>query len=176
MSRQIDSVFIIQILKCLDDKLAVRSKSLHLLVGGAGALVGAYQYPDQTTDIDAVPLKGGLDEIATELQEVSTELGLPGDWMNPHYKTFTIYLPQDYRSRVKTFFRGRALIADALGPEDIMIMKFMAGRAKDQSHLRFLMKQNPDLELIEARLNELVKLFPPIAQKALDLFDEVTEG
>ena len=55
-----------------------------------------------------------------------------------------------------------------------MIMKFMAGRKKDHSHIRFLLKNKPDLSIVERRLEELKKLFPDVATRALELFDEIT--
>ncbi len=174
MKKTVSAATLPLILKTLEEVLSRKKTSLHLLVGGAGAMVGAYAYPEQTTDIDAIPLAGSFEHLATELQEVALKLDLPGDWINPHYKTFTIYLPSDYRSRTREIYKGPWLQADALGPEDLMIMKFMAGRTKDESHLRFLMAQSPQLKIIETRLEELLKLFPKEAAQALELFDEIT--
>lgn len=73
-------------------------------------------------------------------------------------------------------FSGKNLKVTALGPEDLLIMKFMAGRKKDMSHIRFLIKKKADLKIVDKRLDELLQgPFKEEAQKALELFDEVTE-
>lgn len=161
-------------LAALGKELEKSRKEIHLLVGGAGALVGAYGYGDSTGDIDGIPLKSSLDEIEEEVQRVAQSLSLPTDWLNPYYQTYTIYLPKDYKTRTKNVFRGPSLTVDVLGPEELAIMKLMAGRAKDHSHLLFLKKNfDLDLSLIEERLEELNALYPEVTEKALDLFDDL---
>lgn len=176
MEQKITTELLQKILEALAVRLEGSSKKVTLLVGGAGALVGCYNYKEKTTDVDALPLGSSLDEISVELKQIADDFQLPADWLNPHFSTFTLYLPSDYKKRCRRFFEAPALAVDALGPEDLMIMKLMAGRTKDQSHIRFLMKQKPlDLSVVENRLNELVALFPREAKKALDLFDDIQE-
>ena len=176
MENKISSSSLAQILDDLSQRLLKSAKKAHLLVGGAGALVGVYNYRDSTSDVDAIALGASLDDFARELSEVGAKFSLPPDWMNPHFSTFTIYLPKDYKKRCLRFFESSSLTADALGPEDLMIMKLMAGRTKDQSHLRFLMKEGPvDLTIVENRLTELKALFPKEAEDALNLFDDLQD-
>ena len=164
-----------KILLSLDRKLVVAGKGpVHLLVGGAGALVGAYGYFDSTNDVDAISIKGDLEQIKKEILDISREFRLPQDWINPHFSSFTIYLPSDYRIRCQQIFSGDALKAEALGPEDLIIMKLMAGRRKDRSHIQFLLsKGGVDLSVVEERLIELEKLYPDLSKRALKLFDEI---
>lgn len=160
----------------MDDRLTkAGSGPVHLLVGGAGAIIGAYGYSDTTTDVDAIPLNTSFDDLRPILDEVAKEFGLQSDWLNPHFQMFTTYLPQDYRKRCIPFFRGSTLHATALGAEELLIMKLMAGRFKDNSHILFLLKKNPDLRIIQDQLTHLVKIWPKLANAALDRFDELTE-
>ena len=178
MTNRIDTSITMMALSLLDDKLARDHKDpLRLIVGGASALVGAYQYPDSTMDIDAILQGAELTDIEKQIHEVGKELKLGADWLNSHYSAYTIYIPSDFKTRLKRFFSGKKLVADALGAEELLIMKFMAGRAKDQSHIRFLLKQkNVNLKIVEARLEELLKLYPKVAEKSIELFDELTGG
>lgn len=174
MNNAIDSSMLIKALTLLAEKLGESGKFAHILVGGASALVGAYGYANSTEDVDGIPLQSSMDEIAEELEAVAKALKLPADWLNPYYQTFAIYLPKDYKNRVKTIFKKDSLLVDALGAEDITIMKLMAGRAKDQSHILFLKKQaHMDLTIIEKRLEELIEIYPGVAQKALNMFDDL---
>lgn len=151
-----------------------RLEPVHLLVGGAGAIVGTFEYPDSTTDVDAIPLSGENPQLEPIIKEIAQEFRLAPDWMNPHYKTFTIYLPEDYRSRLVVIHQDGNLLVQALGTEELLIMKFMAGRQKDRSHIKFLLAQNPDLAIVENRLSELAKIWKKEGSHAIDMFDEMT--
>jgi hypothetical protein len=175
MDKAITRDLLPQILKALEKKIGRdQLPQVHLLVGGGGALVSAYLYPLSTTDVDAISLGGELSQIEKQIAEVAKEFNLPSDWINPYFSAYTIYLPKDYKKRVVSIYQGKFLMADALGPEDLLIMKLMAGRKKDEPHIRFLLKKSPDLNVVEKRLEELKKLYPKVASSALELFDEVT--
>jgi hypothetical protein len=147
-----------------------------LIVGGGTAMMLAYHLPVRTSDVDAYPREGSLDDIAPAVRAVARELGLPADWLNPHFETFAHVLPPDYGSRLKPVFEGRRLRALALGAEDLLVMKCFAAREKDVGHARALVKRRPDLRLVEARLQELADRGVLGATEALDFFDDVTQG
>jgi len=155
---------------------ALLDREVTLIVGGGTAMMLAYRLPVRTTDVDAYPKEGALEDIAPAVRAVARRLGLPPDWLNPHYETFAHVLPQDYGSRLRPVFEGRRLRALALGVEDLLIMKCFAGREKDVGHARALVKRRPDLGLVEARLQALADRGVVGADEALDFFDEVTEG
>ena len=136
----------------------------------------AYRLPVRTMDVDAYPREGSLDEILPAIRAVAKELGLPPDWINPYFEAFAHVLPADYGARLRPVFEGERLRAMALGVEDLLVMKCFAGREKDVSHARALLKREPDLALVERRLQELAERGVSGAQDALDFFDDVTEG
>ncbi len=144
-----------------------------LVVGGGTAMMLAYDLPVRTTDVDAYPVRGRLDEIAPHVRAVARELGLSPDWVNPHYETFAHVLPADYGTRLREVFAGEKLRVMALGVEDLLVMKCFAGREKDVGHARALLKRNPDLRVVERRIEELVERGVPGALDAADFLDDL---
>ncbi|HEU4383747.1 MAG TPA: DUF6036 family nucleotidyltransferase [Anaeromyxobacteraceae bacterium] len=148
---------------------------LTLVVGGGSAMMLAYGLPVRTTDVDAYPARGRLEDIAPKLREVARALGLATDWVNPYYETFAHVLPPDYGSRLKEIFSGDRLRVMALGVEDLLVMKCFAGREKDVGHARALLKRKPDLAIVERRLEELAEKGVPGALDAADFLDDIRE-
>jgi len=161
-------------LKTLDKKLtAARQEAVTLAVGGGGAMILEFGYAGSTLDIDAVPIGTEFDSLKKYLEAVAQELKITPDWLNPYYQAFTIYLPPAAASRMVVIYNGKSLIVKSLGAEDILIMKLMAGRAKDMGHLRHLLKLKINLSIVEHRLEELKKLYPKLAKNALILLDDL---
>ncbi len=147
---------------------------IHLVIGGGGAMVLAYGIPLHTQDVDAFPVRPGeLRAIQDRAVAVAKELDIEPDWLNQHFETFTHVLPRDYASRLRSVHAGRWLRADALGPEDLLIMKCMAGREKDRPHARRLMKEPMDLSIVDRQLSELATRRIPKADRACDFFDDL---
>jgi hypothetical protein len=159
--------------RALDSRLP---HPLTLIVGGGTAMMLAYGLPVRTTDVDAYPASGRLDDIAPQIREVAREVGLAPDWLNPHYETFAHVLPADYGSRLREVFSGARLRVMALGLEDLLVMKCFAGREKDVGHARALLRRGPDLRVVESRIDELVDKGVPGALDAADFLDDLQEG
>lgn len=160
-------------LDVLDKKITeARLGMVHLAIGGGGSMMLNHDYVGMTMDIDAVPTNIEFDQLKPFISEIATELKISADWLNPYYGSFTHYLPQDSHSRMQKVFSGQSLQVNSLGAEDIIIMKLMAGRNKDRPHIMHLKKKKLNLKIVEKRLEELLKIHPSEAQKALDLFDE----
>jgi hypothetical protein len=153
----------------LEEKL---TKPLLLIIGGGGAMVLAYEFPLATTDLDGIAKGFDLTEIEKEIKSVAAQLGITPDWLNPYFSAYTHVLPPDYNKRMRTVFSKKNLQALALGPEDLLIMKCFARRAKDMGHIRTLLKQNPDLDLVTTHLETLITKKIKGAQEALDFLDE----
>lgn len=158
----------------LDSKLKSKSK---LLLGGGGAMVLAYQFPVSTLDLDAEFYKSSIKtvDIREEILAVARELSLPGDWLNPHFETFLFTLPADYESRLQTVFTGAYLEVNALGPEDLLILKCFAGRDKDIPHARALLKKGINLDFVEKHIHHLMDKSIPGAGAAKDFLDDLLE-
>jgi len=148
---------------------------LTLIVGGGTAMMLAYGLPVRTTDVDAYPARGRLEDIAPHLRAVARDLGLAPDWVNPHYETFAHVLPPDYGGRLKEVFAGETLRVMALGVEDLLVMKCFAGREKDVGHARALLRRKPDLRVVERRIEALVEKGVPGALDAADFLDDIRD-
>ena len=157
----------------LDRRLA---EPLTLVVGGGTAMMLAHGLPVRTTDVDAYPVRGRLEDLGPRIPEVAREVGIAPDWLNPHFETFAHVLPADYGSRLREVFAGERLRVMALGVEDLLVMKCFAGREKDVGHARALLRRGPDLRIVERRIEELVERGVPGALDAADFLDDLREG
>ena len=158
--------------RALDEVLP---KEVTLIVGGGTAMILAYGIPVATSDVDAYPVGLTTAELDPYVKRVAREKGLAPDWLNPYYETYAYVLPSDYRSRLREVFKGARLLVRSLGPEDLLVMKCVAGRDKDRGHARALLRAEPDLSVVERRLNDLAEKRYPGAQNALDFFDDLLE-
>ena len=148
-----------------------------LIVGGGGSMVLAHGFRGLTGDLDAIPLNLEFDDIKSAMTKVAIQLKLKPDWINPYFSAYTIYLPPDSNSRMSSEFAGKVLTVQCLGAEDIMIMKLMAGRAKDVNHIKHLLNtvKGLNLSLVDDRLHELLKLYPELAKRAIERLDDFAE-
>jgi hypothetical protein len=151
-------------------------RSVTLIVGGGTAMMLGYQLPVRTTDVDAYPREGNLEELQGAILEVAKQQGLAKDWINPWFETFAYVLPTDYGARLRPIFKGARLEVVVLGVEDLLVMKCFAGREKDVSHARALLRRRPELAVVERRLQELADKGVKGAQDALDFYDDLTEA
>lgn len=169
MKQDLTSKHMLQALKALDQKL---SGSVTLIIGGGGAMVLAHQFPLSTSDIDAISKGIELSELDALVKEVAVELSIAKDWLNPYYGSFIHTLPPEYGSRLITVYEGKFLQAKCLGKEDLLIMKCFAGRPKDISHARVLIRSGASTEVVEKHIRSLQKNRIPGAKKALVFLHE----
>ena len=156
-------------LEKLDDLLPTPTV---LIIGGGGAMILVHGFPLATSDIDAVPK--GLDIAALDVlvKKIAEEHGLPPDWLNPYFSTFAHTLPSDYGDRLVEVFKGTKLRAQALGKNEMLVMKCFAHRQKDVGHSRALIKGGADVIFVENHIESLKKKGIPGSEEALDFFFE----
>lgn len=157
---------------------ALLSSPTRLVIGGGAAMVLAYDFRLDTQDVDAFTAKGSvsLAELDAALKSVARELDIEPDWLNPHFETYTGVLPADYATRLRRVLAGGHLVVDALGPEDLMVMKCFAARDKDLPHARHLLKQPGfDIEIVDRQLSHLIDKRYPKADRAADYFDDLRD-
>jgi hypothetical protein len=163
--------------RALADLDALLQEQARLVVGGGAAMVLAYNHPIATQDVDAFAARGGLrmGELDQLAKRVAKQLDIEPDWLNGHFETFAGVLPGDYATRLRPVYKGKQLQVDALGPEDLLVMKCFAGRDKDRPHARALMKVAGDLSIVDRQLELLASKRYPGAQKAADYFDDLRD-
>jgi hypothetical protein len=151
--------------------------STRLVIGGGAAMTLAYAHPMATQDVDAFAAKGGLRmaELDAVARKVADELEIEPAWLNLQFETFTGVLPNDYASRLRSVVQGERIQVDALGPEDLLVMKCFAGRDKDRPHARKLLRLATDLSVIDRQLGHLVDRRYLGAERAADYFDDLRD-
>lgn len=159
-------------LKKLDQLL---KQKINLIVGGGGSMILAHKFPLATTDIDAIPQGIDIYELDPYIKSVATDLGLPSDWLNPYFSTFSYVLPEDYKKRLIKVFEGAQITALALGKEDMLIMKCFAHRKKDIAHAKALIKAKADTTFVEKHILFLQKKGLKNADQAIDFLDDLLE-
>jgi hypothetical protein len=148
---------------------------LTLYMGGGTSMVLAHGYPLATSDIDALPKQTSFEEIDDSVKKVAADLNLPGDWLNPYFSSFTHVLPADFTKRLVRVFEGHRLTVEALGREDMLIMKCFAHREKDLGHARALLKLGVDMKIVDAAIESCRKRGVLGAEKAVDFLDDLIE-
>lgn len=166
------AVKMLEALKALDECLP---RPLTLVIGGGGAMLLAHGFPLATADIDAVPKGLSSEELGPLINKVAIEHGLPGDWLNPWYSSFTYVLPIDFNSRLIEVFRGTHLVAKALGKEDLLLMKCFAHRKKDIPHARALVRSGADVDFVYNRIDELAEKKAADTDAAQNFLNEILE-
>ena len=96
-----------------------------------------------------------IHELQPLIHKVAEDMGLPKDWLNTWYSSFTHTLPEDFPTRLRPLFKGSFLLAQALGPEDILVLKCCAHREKDLGHARFLIRKKANFEFVMNHLENL---------------------
>jgi hypothetical protein len=174
---ELDKNLALMALKMLDEAMTENGLPYtRLTIGGGASMLLAHGFPGKTNDVDAIPSRGAhFDEIKTLAEGVAKRLNIEHDWLNPHFSAYTIYLPADAKNRMHVIYTGKGLTVEALGVEDLLVMKLMANRAKDRKHITHLFRNgNPDISIVENALQSLKdkNLYKVQAEKALDLLDE----
>lgn len=161
-------------LELLDQRASADAR---LVIGGGAAMILAYNHPIATQDVDAFAAKGGLRvaDLDAMARLVADDLDIEPGWLNAHFETFTVVLPADYATRLRLVFSGKHLRIEALGPEDLLIMKCFAGRDKDLPHARKLIRLAGDLNVVDRQLDYLVSRNYPGAERAVDFFDDLRD-
>ena len=170
--KPIDAVTAREAFQRLDELL---KKALTLYMGGGTSMVMAHGYPLATSDVDALPKQASFEEIDDLVKQVARELTLPADWLNPYFSSFTHVLPPDFASRVVRVFDGRFLKVDALGREDMLIMKCFAHRPKDLGHARALLKLGVEMKIVDAAIEACKERGVPGVEKAIEFLDDLLE-
>ena len=146
-------------------------------MGGGGAMILAHGFLLSTSDIDAIQ-RGGIspDFLDPFVKEIAKKLGIPHDWLNPYFSTYSHTLPPDYAVRLVEVFSGKRLKVLALGKEEMLIMKCFAHRRKDVGHARALVRGKANIDFVEKRIEELHQKKIPGTQAALDFLHGRSSG
>jgi len=153
----------------------ILERPVRLVIGGSGAMILTHGARERTAVVDAISIGASAIELEPLVRRIAKELGISADWLNSYYGTFAHVLPEGYSTRLRRVFDGAHLTADALGFEDLLIMKCLARRGKDVAHARALLRLKPDLDLVSSHIEALQQRGVPGATEALDFLDDLEE-
>jgi hypothetical protein len=162
-------------LKAFEKLDAYLREPLTLIMGGGTSMLLAHGYPLSTSDVDALPRQTSFEAIDAHVKQVAQDLDLPPDWLNPYFASFTHVLPADYGRRLISVFQGRSLQVEALGREEMLIMKCFAHRPKDLGHARALLKLGVNLNIVESAIESCRDRGVPGADQALEFLDDLID-
>ena len=173
MKKNLDKSTVLKALKRLDE---LSPFSFEMIIGGGVAMLCAYEIPLHTLDVDALLKKITLDQIKKEVAQVAQELNLPPDWINSWFASFTYTLPHDFSTRLQPLFKGDKITAQALGKEDLLILKCCAHRAKDKGHARILIRKGANHSFVMKHLEKLVeKKIIPDTTKSIEFLEDLLD-
>ncbi len=140
----------------------VRDTEILIVGGTAGLLTGEFPPTHVTEDVDLIAchLPADRDAVLDAAEQIGNELSLPASWLSDFSGLFRWTLLDDWRGRavnVGTFGKLRVL---AVGRLDLLTMKFLSHRTKDQEHLEMMKPSGEELAWIRNRVTGLVEFFP----------------
>ena len=121
-----------------------------------------------TRDVDALLLRGDIDELRRAIREVAREHDLPDDWMSEAVKGFADILPPDFHdSLVALDLPLHRLRLYVLGLAEQVAMKIVALREQDLEDLDILLRNmsEADKHRVIAVMNHVAAFRPDWAQR-----------
>ena len=172
MIKPLNKKIVLKALKRLDQ---LAPKPFKTIIGGGTAMLCAYDVPLHTVDVDAILQNITIEEIEKSIWQISKDMDLPKNWFNIWYSSFTYTLPADFSKRLKLIFKGKKIKVYALGPEDLLIMKCCAHRAKDVGHARTLIRKKANHEFVLKHLEQLLEKNILPNAKPIEFLEEIVD-
>jgi hypothetical protein len=145
-----------KILKRFDEELIARKEKRSLILCGGSVLIVMDIVDRQTRDVDVVEpeLDSTLKEVAKKL---ATEFGLSENWLNNGPESLRRDLLKNWKKRIVTIFKGKALVLQALGREDLLATKLFAFCDREDDW--------QDVLKLKPTKDELERLFPWVLER-----------
>jgi Nucleotidyltransferase of unknown function (DUF6036) len=131
---------------------------VHLLIGGAGALILSDQLQRATTDCDVLVAQPDMGLLQEAIRKVADAQGLVGGWLNGSAQAFAEVLPPDYSSRLHSLPPYGHLRVSLLHRQDAIVMKLFAGRPRDLADVTALHATRAELDFASDQLARLSRI------------------
>lgn len=139
-----------------------------VLAGGSAMILLGYLDRD-TGDLDAIDASPRLWALRHEIAAVAEEIGVAADWLNDGVTAYRDLLPAGFHARLQRVGTFGRLTVDALGRQDLILLKMAAARPRDLDDLRALAPTPDDVVFVERELERVSRVAPHLALR-IDLY------
>lgn len=108
-----------------------------------------------TNDGDVLESHPDFGQLREILRQVAAAEGIPDHWRNDSARTYAEVLPPDYQSRLRYIGPFGRLSVGLVSRQDMIVMKFFAGRPKDIGDLQAIAPTDEELAFVRRQLPRL---------------------
>ena len=167
MTRNLDRASIIELFDELSKELSYSRTRAQVYVIGGAAIALAYDTSRFTEDVDVLITRAHGD-LVKAAAAVARRNGLPESWLN---EAAIGFFPRKTDTNTRSVYYSPYLTVSSASAKHLLAMKIQAGRRKDRSDIKFLMKHLA-LQSMDEALDVYNELFPgrelsPVAKDTL---------
>jgi hypothetical protein len=156
----------------LDQRL---STPCEVVLFGGAAMILHYGAERATRDVDALLLRGDIQELRRAVREVAHNHNLPEDWMSDAGKPFADIFPKDFKDRLAPLDLSlKRLRIWVLGLAELVSMKIIALREQDLGDLEVLISKlsEEDKRRVASIMYHVAEFRPDWAQRIRYFIEE----
>lgn len=132
-----DKSELIRFIQNIDSEL---STSCEIILVGGAAMILHFGAQRATRDVDALVLRGSVNDLRQAVKNVAKRNDLPEDWLNDAVKGFADILPPDFQERLTLLNVSTPKVrVYVLGRAEQAAMKIVALREQDLEDLELLL-------------------------------------
>ena len=148
-----------------------RTRAQVYVVGGA-AIALAFDISRFTKDVDVL-ITSAHGELVKAAQAVARKNELPDAWLN---EAAVGFIPKRTDTNARSVYYSPYLTVSTASARHLLAMKIQAGRGKDRSDIKFLMK-HLELQSVDEALGVYKELFPgrDLSMVAKEMIEELCE-
>lgn len=149
-----------------------------VLIGGAAGLLTGQLLLHRTSDCDIVQHlpQAAWSAMQRAARRVAQELGIAPDWLNADVRGLAHRLPEGWEARASEVGCFGAVTVMAIGREDLIAMKFIAGRQQDREALAELGVTVREAAFVRRYLQRLAERHPQEAGQVRDALELLEYG
>lgn len=172
MTEDLDRARIVELFDELSKELSrTRTRAQVYVVGGA-AMALAFDTSRFTKDIDVL-ITSAHGNLVKAAQAVARKSGLPEAWLN---EAAVGFLPKRTDTNARSVYYSPYLTVSSASARHLLAMKIQAGRSKDRSDIKLLMK-HLEIHSADEALGVYKELFPgqDLSMVARETIEELYE-
>jgi hypothetical protein len=146
---------------------------VHLVIGGAGALILSGELQRATTDCDVLISQPDMGLLQEAIRAVADSQGLAGGWLNASAQGFAEVLPPDCATRLRSLPLYGQLRISVLHRQDAIVMKLFAGRPRDLADVTALYPTQSELDFASGQLDRLSHIDSARAKRMAALIESL---